>query len=223
MKTYKWTLKDIIMIGIISVIFAVFYLGAVYAIEPLKIILTPFGLGLFAQEVIFGVWFTAATFAPYVIRKPGVAIVAEMLSAFLEVIMGNFYGPIVFVSGFVQGIGAEFAFYSTRYKRYDFKVMTLAAFGATFTSFIWGFLRSGFFSLDVMTLIAIFIVRFISAFVFSTIGSKVLADGLAKAGVLKGYAIAENYEESLEVYDVIDEIDETDETEIIEDDVKNEN
>lgn len=201
MKLQKWSLKDIIMIGISSVIFAVIYLGAVYAIEPLKIILLPFGLSLFAQEIVFGIWFMAATFAPYVMRKPGVAVVAEILAAFLEVLMGNFYGPIVFVSGFVQGIGAELAFTATKYQKYDMKTMIAASFGATFTSFLWGFFRSGFFDLSIGVLVAIFIVRFISAVIFSSIITKVLADNLAKAGVLKGYPISQNFEESLEVYD----------------------
>ncbi len=201
MKSYTWKLQDIIMIGVIAVVFAAIYLGAVYGSIALHAVLTPMGLGVFANEIFFGIWFMAATMAPYIIRKPGVAIVAEILAAFLEVLMGNMYGPIVFVSGFIQGIGAEVAFGATKYKRYNFKVMALASLGCTITSFIWGFYRSGFTELEVTLLIAMFVVRYISALLFSTIIVKCLCDALAKAGVLKGYPIATQYEKSLEVHD----------------------
>lgn len=202
MKTqYKWMLKDIIMIGLMSVIFAVIYLGAVYLSISLKTFLTPFGLAIFANEILFGIWFMAATFAPYVIQKPGVAIVAEILSAFIEVLMGNMYGPIVFVSGFIQGAGAEVAFAATKYKKFNLTTMIYASLGCTVFSFAWGFIRSGFFDLAPSLLVIMFIVRFLSALIFSTIGSKLLADSLAKAGVLKSYALGQTQLESLEIYD----------------------
>ncbi len=198
-KFSKINLKDVIMISLISVVFAVIYLGAVYGASSLAVILTPFGLSVFANEIVFGIWFMAATFAAYVIRKPGVAIIAEMLAAFLEVLMGNFYGPIVFVSGFIQGAGAEIAFASTKYKKFDMKTMFLASLGCTVLSFIWGFFRSGFFDLEIGLLVIMFAVRLLSAYIFSTLGSKFLADSLARINVLKGYAISHETAESLEV------------------------
>lgn len=189
------------MIGIISVIFAVIYLWTVYASISLNAMLMPFGLYVFANELVFGIWFMAATFAAYIIRKPGVAIVAEMLAAFIEVLMGNMYGPIVFVSGFIQGAGAEIVFASTKYKRFDLKTLTLASLGCSVTSFAWGFIRSGFFDLSPLLLIVMFAVRFTSAFLFSTLGSKLIADKLASSGVLKGYPISADFESNLEVYE----------------------
>lgn len=189
MKKYNWKLKDVLMVGLISVLFAVIYLGTVYLASFLTTALTPFGLSVFGNEIVFGIWFMAATFAAYVIQKPGVAIVAEMLAALIEVLMGNFYGPIVFVSGFLQGAGAEFGFAVYKYKRFDFRSMCLAALGATVTSFIWGFFRSGFFNLNPGLLCVMFIVRLCSSLLFCTVGCKLFADGLAKAGVLKGYAL----------------------------------
>ena len=197
MKLYSWKLKDIIMVGIISVLFAVIYLGNVYLAIFLTSVLTPFGLAPLGNEFVFGVWFMAATFAIYIIRKPGVAVVTEMLAAFIEVLMGNMYGPLVFVSGFVQGIGAEAGFLIFRYKKYNWLTMILASTGATILSFIWGFFRSGFFKLAPWLLIVMFVIRLISAFVFSAVISKILADRLAKTGVLKSYPIGEKIAEDI--------------------------
>jgi energy-coupling factor transport system substrate-specific component len=124
-------------------------------------------------------------------RKPGVAIVTEMLAALVEVLLGSFYGPLVLVSAFVQGLGAEAGFLIFRYKRFDMLTMILASIGATILSFIWGFLRSGFFELPIWLLALMFAIRLVSAFVFSAVLSKILADRLAQTGVLKSYPIGE--------------------------------
>jgi Predicted membrane protein len=188
-KIYKWQLKDIIMVAILSMFFAVIYLGTVYFASTLRLFLTPFGLAPFANEIVFGIWFTVSTLSAYIIQKPGVAIVSEMLAALLEVLMGNFYGPIVFVSGFIQGVGAEAGFAVFRYKRFDMKSMSLAAVGSCVTSFIWGFFRSGFLALAPSLLISMFLVRLVSSLVFAGFLMKLCGDGLAKSGVLKSYPL----------------------------------
>ena len=43
-KNFKWQLKDIIMIAILGLIFAVIYLGILYAGVGVTAILTPLGL-----------------------------------------------------------------------------------------------------------------------------------------------------------------------------------
>lgn len=190
-KGYTWKLKDILMVGLVSVLFAVIYLGTVYLSIFLASVLAPFGLAPLGNEVVFGIWFMAATFAGYIIQKPGVAVITEMLAALIEVLMGNMYGPIVFVSGFLQGMGVEFGFAVTRYRKFNWLSMSLAALGATTLSFLWGFFRSGFFELAPGLLVIMFIIRLVSSLIFCTAGSKILADRLAKAGVLRGYALGQ--------------------------------
>ncbi len=188
-----WKLKDIIMVGILSVLFAVIYLGAVYFAVFITSVLTPFGLAPLGNEIVFGIWFMAATLAAYIIRKPGVATITEMAAALIEVLMGNMYGPLVFIAGFLQGIGAECGFIIFKYKRFDWLSMSLASLGSTVLSFIWGFYRSGFFKLPVGLLVVMFLIRLASALIFSTVISKTLGDRLAKVGVLKSYPIGKEF------------------------------
>jgi len=187
----SWELKDILMVAIAGVIFAVVYLGAVYAGAGLTAILTPMGLGVLGYEPFYGIWFMAAILITYVIQKPGVGLVAEMLAAFLEVLMGNFFGPAVFISGFLQGLGSEIGFAIFYYKRFDYVSTISAAVGATITSFIWTAFRNGYGSLAPQLVVAIFVIRLISAVLFGGIGCKLLGDALAKAGVLRGYALGQ--------------------------------
>jgi len=188
-KLYQWQLKDIIMVAILSLFFAVAYIGTVNVALMIGTLLTPFGLGQFAIEIVFGVFLTAATIAPYIMRKPGIAFVTETMAAVLQVPMGSLSGPLVIVSGLVQGFGAEAVFAGFRYKRYDMKSMCLAAVGACVCSFIWGFFRSGFLLLDPKLVLSMFLVRTASSLLIAGVLMKVCGDRLAKSGVLKAYPI----------------------------------
>ena len=176
----KWVLKDVIMVGIASLIFGVIYLGAVHFGLLLGTLLTPFGLSVLANEFIFGVWFMAA------------ATITEMIAALLEVFMGNFYGPIIFISGFVQGIGTEAGFALGGYRRYGWFPLITGAIGATITSFLWGIIRSNFVDLQWQLLVVIFIIRLLSSLFFSAFLVKIVCDHLTRMGVLNSYPIAED-------------------------------
>ena len=130
----KWKLKEILFMAICAAVFGVAYLGMVYLGAAITGLLTPSGWGILGYEPIYGVWFMAASFITYVIRKPGIGIIAEMLAALLEVLMGNMFGPIIFISGFIQGLGCEAAFFFTKYRKYDQTTMILSAVGASLLS-----------------------------------------------------------------------------------------
>ena len=116
MKTKKqWELKDVILMAILGVVFSAVYLAVFQGGLVLSTALTPLGLSNFAFELIYGVWFMAATLAAYLIRKPGVALITEVLAAAVELLMGNAGGLTVVLTGVIQGLGAELAFALFRY------------------------------------------------------------------------------------------------------------
>ncbi|MDR3254150.1 MAG: ECF transporter S component [Synergistaceae bacterium] len=192
MNSYIWKLRDIIMVSLLSIIFAVIYLGAVYFASFLGSVLTPVGLAPFGNEIVFGVWFMASTLAAYVMQKPGVAVVAEVLAALIEVLMGSMYGPMVFVAGIIQGVGAEIPFALGRYKKFNLTTMCLAATGSCIASFLWGFVRSGFGLLSIRLLAVMFLIRLMSSVIFSGVLCKSIGDGLAGTGLLKSYALGKS-------------------------------
>ena len=184
----NWKLKDILMIGMIGVLFSFVFLGADYLGALLVAVLTPVGLGALGYEPIYGLWFMAAIVATYIIQKKGVGIVAEMIAALIEVLMGSMFGPLVFVTGFVQGFGCELGFIVTRYKRFDTLPVVLGSIFCAICSFIWNYFSYGYYMYTLPIIAAMLVIRIISAVVFGLI-AKLLADGLAKAGVLRGYAL----------------------------------
>ena len=189
MKKNTLTLQDVIMVSILSVVLGVVYLGVVYFSTTLVGFFTPMGIGSMGHEIVFGIWLMAATFAAYIIQKPGVAVITEVLAAVIEVLLGNFFGPMVIVSGIVQGLGAELVFAGYRYKKWDHKTVYLAAIGTCITSFIWSFIRSGYGKLSLPIILLFFVVRMISTLIFAGYIPIKLVDILAEMKLLKSYAV----------------------------------
>lgn len=187
-----WKLQEIIFVAMLCIVFGVVYLIAVYAAAAMVAAFTPTGIGPMGNEIVFGIWFMVSTLAAYIIQRPGVALVSEVIAALIEVLLGNMYGPMVIVTGLVQGAGAELAFALGRYKSFKTKDMMLAAVFCTIISFVWSFIRSGYGLLSVPVLVMFFVVRLVSSVVFCGFLSKAIGDGLAKTGLLKGYALGRN-------------------------------
>ncbi len=130
-------LSDILVTIVIALVF-----GVVYKVwGPVYDIFKTFGFQL--EQVIYGMWFIAATVAFLLIRKPGVALLAEAAAASGEFIMGSQYGLEVFLYGIVQGIFAEIIFLLFRYRNYSLMVASLAgvssALGSIFLDFYKGY------------------------------------------------------------------------------------
>lgn len=194
----NWKLKDVLMIAICAVLFGIVYLGCTYAGGAMTGFLTPFGMGSLAYEPFYGIWFMASAFVAYVIRKPGAGVVAEVLAAIIETMMGNFFGPIIILSGIVQGIGFEVILALTGYKKFSRKIMITGAILCSVFTMIYNLFVSGYNQIAVPVLLLMMVVRLISAIIFCGLLTPALANGLVKAGLLKGYAVAEGVSADLE-------------------------
>lgn len=194
----NWKLKDILMIAIVGVLFAFVFMGANYLGVALTAALTPVGLAPLGYQLIYGLWFMAASFGAYIIQKKGAATISEVLAASIEMMMGGMFGPMVLVNGFIQGFGFEIGLILTGYKKYNMASMCLGSVTCALISYVSEFFFYGYSAYSIGMNLMLIVVRVISSILFTGILSKVLADGLAKAGVLRGYALgmkSDNLEE----------------------------
>lgn len=194
----SWKLKDVLMIAITGVIFGVIFLGATYSGGFLSGILTPLGMAQLGYEPFYGIYFMAGAFGGYVLRRPGAAVISEMLAAIIECLLGNYFGPIIILSGFVQGIGIELVLAAFRYNKYDLKTMILASACCSVITMGYNLVISGYSTIAPSVLLIMLAVRLISAALITACFTKYLADRLAAAGVLRGYAVSEGQELPLE-------------------------
>ncbi len=193
-----WKLKDVLMIAICSVLFGVLLLGATYAGGILYGILAPAGMGSLGYEPFYGIYFMPAAFAVYIMRKPGTGLVTEIIAAVIECLLGNYFGPIVILSGVVQGLGIELPIALRGYKDFRRPVMIISAVVCSVLTLIYNLFVSGYNMIAVPVLALMLVVRIISAIVFCAIITPLLCDRLAKAGVLRGYAVSEGADASFE-------------------------
>lgn len=185
MANRKFKTSDFVLMGLISVIYGVIYLGAVYLGGFLTTFLSPSGLGILGYEPFYGIWFMAAITATFVIKKPGVALITEVIAALIEVLLGSMFGPIVIVSGIIQGLGVEIAFLIFGYENISFKTSILSAILCTIFTFLWTGFRSNYLALDMKIVIVIFIIRLVSSLFFTGFLAKVICDKLYSTGVLR--------------------------------------
>ncbi len=199
-KKYYWELKDVIMMAVLGVVFAAVYMAVFNLGTVISTGLAPFGLSNFAFEIVYGVWFMAGTLAAYIIRKPGAGLVAELLAAAIELLLGNSGGLTVVLTGLIQGVGIELGFAAFRYRRWNLASMTLGGILAAAFIFCYELYYLNYATLAIGLIAAQLCVRFISAFVFSGLVCKLAGDGLAKTGVVRNYAIGKEIRAS-RVYD----------------------
>ena len=72
----------------------------------------------------------ATTLAYLLIRKPGVAIIAEVAAAHVEVLFGGGWGLTLLLYGLIQGLGAELVFAAFRYRSTSAWTLAIAGAGA---------------------------------------------------------------------------------------------
>lgn len=177
MKNNGLKLTDILVTIVISIAFGIVYIAwgsLYYVVKP---------IGLHIDQLLYGMWFIAATVAYLVIRKPGVALLAEIAAASGEFILGSPWGLTVLLYGVVQGLFAEIVFMLFRYKKYNFAVILLAASASCLGSIIMDIAYGEIGDLAVWNLALLVVARFIGSILFAGIFAFYLVKVLEMTGV----------------------------------------
>lgn len=129
----RYRTVDLLVTVLIGAAFGVAFLGygQLYTlIGPLTAAFKP------AEGLLAGIWFLPAVLAALLVRKPGAALLAEMVAAVLSMLLGSQWGWGTAVSGLMQGGGVELAFLLTRYRRFT---LPLAVLGGVLAGLLeWG-------------------------------------------------------------------------------------
>jgi len=122
-------LSDLLVTILVSVVLGVVYYfwSAVYNL---------FSFFPQADELVYGMWFMASTLVFLLIRKPGVALIAEIAAAHVSILFGSEWGIQLVMYSVLQGLGAELVFAAFRYKNYSASVAALAGIAAAIGSLI---------------------------------------------------------------------------------------
>ena len=185
MKTNNgWTLREILIVAVLGAVFGVLYLAWVQVWLIAQAIFGPV-----TMDVVMGFWFIVSIIAAAIIRKPGAALLSEVLAAAVQILLGSPAGLLLLVSGLVQGAGAEAVFAATRWRNYRLPVLMAAGVGAAIFSFIYTWIRFDYGALAPGILIAMFMLRCLSGMLLGGLLGHTLTEALYRTGVLSGLAI----------------------------------
>ncbi|MDF1599612.1 ECF transporter S component [Mesorhizobium sp. YIM 152430] len=184
LTTRGWTLREILIVAVLGAVFGVLYLAWVQVWLIAQAI-----FGAVTMDVVMGFWFIVSIIAAAIIRKPGAALLSEVLAALVQVLLGSPAGLLLLVTGLVQGAGAEAVFAATRWKNYRLPVLMLAGVGAAVASFAYTWVRFDYGALAPGLLVTMFALRCLSGAILGGLAGHLVVEALYKTGVLSGLKI----------------------------------
>lgn len=179
------TIFEIVLTLVLAVALGVAFWGWTFVYEIAKPFLKVLGL----SYLVAGFWLFASVFLALIIRKPGIALVASLMAAFVESLLTH-WGLMSLAWGFVQGLGAEIIFFIFAYKKWDYKIIMLASgFSAVF-SYALDYFYYDYKSLS-YRLIGLQLGSYIlSSFIFAGLFSILISRRLLRLGLLDQFLIA---------------------------------
>lgn len=184
------TLTDVLITVVIALVFAVIY----SLWDGIYTILQPFGLHL--NELVYGMWFIAAIVAYLIIRKPGVALIAEFAAASGETIVLLQFDISLIMYGLIQGLVCELVFMFFRYKSTSLMVAVLAGIAAALSTLPLDWYYGYLGHLETWNLALMFSLRILSGALVAGYLGHLLYKALKETGVLKfvGQRADDSYE-----------------------------
>lgn len=179
----RWRTRDIVIAAVIGVAFGVVFWAwglAWSGLDPLFAVAPPL------KDLLYAVWLVPAVLAPYIVRKPGAAVFAEMVAAGVSALIGSQWGADTLLSGFLQGAAAELVFAFTLYRVWSFPVLAIAAVASAAAAWLHDWVLY-YPEVDLTVQLVRGAMMAISAVVIVAGGSVLLTRSLRQAGVLEGF------------------------------------
>lgn len=111
----SWRTIDLVAAAMLGVAIGVAFWGwnIVYAlVSPATRAFPPIG------GLLGGPWLLGGVVGMLVVRRPGAALLTELIAATVSALLGNQWGMTTLISGFVQGLGVELVFAALLWRRF---------------------------------------------------------------------------------------------------------
>lgn len=186
-----WRTVDIVVAAVVAAAFGV----AFVAWNAVWLATTPLFAALpAAQAIIYGIWLVPGVLVGLIVRRPGAALFAGIVSAAVSALIGSQWGLDAILSGAIQGGGAELAFAIGAYRTWTLPIALLAALfagiGATIHDIVvyWADAGTEFWLVFGATLV-------VSAVLVAGIGTWLLLRALVATGVLSRFEVGREQRE----------------------------
>lgn len=182
---WHWRTRDFIVAAALAV-----PLGLVWSFAYGFVWLAARGILPQLGDVFDGFYLVGGVLVGYVVRRPGAALLGEMLAALIEIPFTGF-GAVVLWLGLVQGLGVEIVFLATRYRRFDLPVLLLAgAMGALVAVLGYSYPAEGWLNLAIGVQLLRWVLKLVGGAILAGLVGKLIGDALVQTGVLDNFPIA---------------------------------
>jgi len=181
------TIFEMVLTTVVAVALGVSFWGWTFVYEIAKPVLKVSGL----SYLVAGFWILASVLLSQIVRKPGIAIIASILAAFVESLLTH-WGIMSVLWGLVQGVGAELIFMFFLYRKWDLKVLVLASAFSAALSYGLDFYLYNYKDLSLGFNLTQFTSFIVSSIFFAGFFSEILTKRLAKLGLLDQFLITKN-------------------------------
>ncbi|MCD5413662.1 MAG: ECF transporter S component [Clostridiales bacterium] len=186
----KWSTSDLLVTAILSIVFAIILLGVTYVY---MMIIVP--LGPLAMFSLHGIWFIPPILVAYVMRRPGAALLSQIIISLTTVAFSP-WGWMELTIIITRGLPIELGFLATRYQNYRVSALMLIsiATGLVAVAIFWVPLGINILAhgMQMATVIAAIVNAGIAGW-----ATKMLADSIAKTGVLSNYEVGKEMQEEV--------------------------
>jgi len=176
---------EIVLTAVVAVALGVSFWGWTFVYDVVKPLLKLSGLSYLAS----GFWIFASIFLSQIVRKPGIALIASVIAAFVESLLTH-WGLMSVLWGVAQGLGAEVVFIIFAYKKWDLKVLILASATSALLSYALDFYVKDYGNLSVGFNLIQLVSFMISSAVLAGFLSDVVSKRLLRLGLLDQFLIA---------------------------------
>jgi energy-coupling factor transport system permease protein len=185
-KPRGWRVIDFVVAAVMAVVLGVgMWAYDTFAYAPVGVLFSsvPWLAGL-----QFGIWTLPAIAGAVIVRRPGAALLAELIAATVEVSLGNTWGATSLYSALLQGAAVELVLLLVWYRSFNYVVVALAGAAAALAEVLvyeswayWGGTSTEF-------LVSYLVACIASGASIAGIGGLLLVRALRRAGVLGAFA-----------------------------------
>jgi len=182
----QWKLRDFIVAAALAVPLGVFWSYAWGLAWQVAADAVP-QLG----DVMDGFYVVGGVLVAYVIRKPGSALLGELIASLIEIPFTSF-GPVVLWLGLLQGLGVEALLMGTRYRHFGLGILLLAGAAGSLVAVVgYYYPVEGWVELAIGVQVLRIVLKLVGGAVLGGLAGKLIGDALAQTGVLNNFPIAQ--------------------------------
>lgn len=180
----RWRVVDLVTAAVLGAAFGALFLvwNQVYALTGPAFVAVPALSGLLA-----GLYFLPAVVGGLLVRRPGAALLVELVAAFAEMIFGSQWGATALISGLMQGLGVELVLALVLYRRFGPALAVAAGVGSAVLEIVgyewWSYYAGQPWSSKLLYLAC----TVVSGAVIAGAGGHALVRALAKTGALSAF------------------------------------